>query len=163
MENDKFNCGVCYEDLELDKFEILKCSHKLCKNCLPKLKKLECPFCRTSFAQDKEPGDENYAIHTTINLQNQLSVLETQYDRRLDRRRRRRERRNRNPRHRSSNHELIGVFFMDEEIESEDEILIRQQPTIEENISQQNINNRNHKSNRWNDLNRQRNLYSSSF
>ena len=54
MENDKFNCGVCYEDLESDQFEILKCSHKLCKNCLPKLKKLECPFCRTSFAEDKE-------------------------------------------------------------------------------------------------------------
>ena len=164
MENDKFNCGVCYEDLESDQFKILECSHKLCKNCLPKLKKLECPFCRASFAEDKQPDEEEeYIIHTTTNLQNQLSVLETQYDRRLDRRRRRRERRNRNPRPRSSNHELIGVFFMDEEIESEDEILIRQQPNTDENISQQNINNRYHKSNRWNDLNRQRNLYSSSF
>lgn len=155
MENDKINCGVCYEDLESKQFKILNCLHKICNQCHTKLIKLECPFCRTPFDKVESVLEIN-TIQNSTNLQNQLSALEIEYDGRLERRRRRRERRrnNRNSRHRSSDHQLLGVFYIDDDINSDDEILIRQrsQPiTINKNK-----NTHNNKSNRWNDLNRQR-------
>tara|TARA_B100000401_G_C52767126_1_gene701288 strand:+ start:671 stop:1162 length:492 start_codon:yes stop_codon:yes gene_type:complete len=163
MENDKINCGVCYEDLKSEQFEILKCSHKICKKCHPKLVKLECPFCRTPFDKVEQVFHVN-TIQNSTNLQDQLSALENQYDERLERRRERRQnrRQNRNSRPRSSNHELIGVFYMDEDIESDDEILIRQRSDSIPIQQNRNITNRYRKSNRWNDLNRQRQI-SGSF
>ena len=163
MENDKINCGVCYEDLESEQFKILKCSHKICIKCHSKLVKLECPYCRTPFEKIEEVVNVN-AIQSSTNLQDQLSALEIQYDERLERRRERRQnrRQKRNSRPRSSNHELIGVFFMDEELESDDEILIRQRSNNIPIRQNNNSNIRYRKSNRWNDLNRQRQI-SGSF
>jgi len=40
------DCGVCFEPLEFSNATFMTCSHVLCGNCAPRLKKKECPFCR---------------------------------------------------------------------------------------------------------------------
>lgn len=37
-------CTICFE--KVYNLVVLKCLHSLCKNCLSKLKKQTCPFCR---------------------------------------------------------------------------------------------------------------------
>jgi hypothetical protein len=38
-------CCICYQNNNILTTE---CNHKICLHCLPKLKKLECPYCRGS-------------------------------------------------------------------------------------------------------------------
>ena len=40
------SCKICYEVSDMIK---LKCGHEICKSCLIKLKKHECPWCRKKF------------------------------------------------------------------------------------------------------------------
>lgn len=44
-------CRICFEDEEMI---TLHCSHQICKKCLVRLKKRECPFCRDQFISKKK-------------------------------------------------------------------------------------------------------------
>jgi len=54
-------CRICFEEEEMT---TLPCSHQICKKCVPRLKKEECPFCRAKFIRKKRmvknpPNEEN--------------------------------------------------------------------------------------------------------
>lgn len=52
MNPEKKQCAICYENIGINKFEILKCKHSFCKDCINIVKKSDnpvCPLCRTKF------------------------------------------------------------------------------------------------------------------
>jgi hypothetical protein len=49
-------CKICFDH---DEDIILPCKHKICKVCLPRLNKHECPFCRAKFKMKSNPKIDN--------------------------------------------------------------------------------------------------------
>ena len=135
------NCGVCLEDFKSDEMKILDCCHKLCNNCLPKLRKKECPFCRTKITCYEQEND----------IISNVSQIAPNYQSSRARRR--------NPdrirRQRTSTHQLIGIFYIDDTINDRDKTLISQRKTTKKECPKKSEIRRNYNSNRWNDISRQ--------
>jgi len=142
------NCGICLEDREENDFKILPCSHKLCNNCLPKLLKSECPFCRCKFTRISQIREEIEYSPITNNIANINAIdIEQRYYSRLERRQiRRRKRRVRN--NRRTNTTQITIF----EIPDNEEDIQQDHENIRQNNRYERHNNR------WNSLRNQRRI-----
>ena len=64
------NCQICLEDNKLPtEMEILPCCHKLCNNCMDRLQKNLCPFCRTVIREEI-----NIEIPSFINIDDSFII-----------------------------------------------------------------------------------------
>tara|TARA_B100000900_G_C20454428_1_gene664544 strand:+ start:357 stop:827 length:471 start_codon:yes stop_codon:yes gene_type:complete len=66
------DCPVCLDSFNLNVFNSLPCSHKICKNCFPRLRIPICPLCRNPF------GD-THTSHDDIDL-DPIFIIEIDYD-----------------------------------------------------------------------------------
>ena len=101
-------CEICYEEKDINHFDIFPCLHKTCKTCVKKIKNDLCPFCRKPFRISKRsnPIDIPYSTRNTLeipfenlivsrntmNSENLLAnslLLNEHYSRRVSRRRNR--------------------------------------------------------------------------
>ena len=55
------DCTICTETKNKQEFVILRCDHHLCKDCLDKLLRNQCPFCRKEIfsKEDNKKALEN--------------------------------------------------------------------------------------------------------
>ena len=53
------DCGICLEKVDKKNIQHLRCSHFLCKDCLDRLTKPICPYCRTEFSSEKNVNCNN--------------------------------------------------------------------------------------------------------
>lgn len=53
-QDDKQICHICYEEEGIKIIRLL-CKHELCFECLKKLPKKECPWCRSPLSYKKTP------------------------------------------------------------------------------------------------------------
>lgn len=74
------DCNICMEKKNMDDMEVLNCTHILCTDCLEKILKPECPYCRLPFDNViKNITDENTVESYNIEIDNiyPLSTLNT--------------------------------------------------------------------------------------
>ena len=172
MDDTKINCGICYEDIETNKFNTLPCMHKICNNCFPKIRGTLCPFCRNPFRASEPidiPNNINSLVVNRNTLQNNnplayaLNIENRIYRRQHGRTRRRNRRRISNP----NNERVYSVSYETFEFTEEDErnpiVLMCDQENNQESNKEEkddrHTNNRNtrrnRRGNRWNDLSNQ--------
>lgn len=63
-------CGICMDTVSIANVSVLECSHVTCKDCLVKLYKDECPFCKNVIRKRLTRKDGNKRInelHKKIN------------------------------------------------------------------------------------------------
>jgi len=59
-------CCVCYNKSIM---LITECNHYICLSCILKLKKDECPCCRTKFKESPKDIYLNYMVNSKVHLQ----------------------------------------------------------------------------------------------
>lgn len=172
-------CEICYEEKDINQFEIFPCSHKTCKTCVKKIKNDLCPFCRMKFRQSNRsnPIDIPYSTRNVLeipfenlivsrsrmNSENMLAdslSLHNHYSRRVSRRRRRNRNRNRN--RNISSRSLDSTYQIFDFVEGNDtqggieEGMEegREEESTERQMNRNNIRqNKNTRRNRWQQLN----------